>query len=86
MYQRFTTLNTDEGLHARPASIFIKRANEFQDTNIKLVKGDKEANAKSMMSVLGLGVLNGDEITISAEGEFEKDAVEALVKLLEGGF
>lgn len=86
MYQKVAILNTDEGLHARPASIFIKKANEFQDTTIKLIKGKKEVNAKSIMSVLGLGVLDGEEILVSAVGEFERDAVDALVELLEGGF
>lgn len=73
------------GLHARPASIFAKAAGGFK-SDINLQKGNAKASAKSLISILALGLSEGAEITISASGEDEKEAVLALVELINSKF
>ena len=70
------------GLHARPAAIFVKKANEFM-SDIKILKDDKEANAKSIINVMSLGAVQGNEITIQAKGDDESEALDALTELLD---
>ena len=78
-------LANKSGLHARPASIFVQLAKKFQ-SEIKIRKGEKEANAKSILSVLSLGAECGDEVRIIAEGEDASDALNALVDLIKNRF
>jgi phosphocarrier protein len=73
------------GLHARPAALFVKSAMAYQAA-ITVAKGDKTANAKSLLSVLGLGVCQNDEIVITAEGPDEAEAMKALIELVQGKF
>ncbi|MCK8827854.1 HPr family phosphocarrier protein [Natroniella acetigena] len=73
------------GIHARPASLIVQEANNYQ-SEIKLVKDDNEANAKSIMGIMSLGVSQQTEITVRAEGEDEKEAVTAVVELIASGF
>ena len=76
--KEFTYTITDPaGIHARPAGILVKKTQPYA-SEITLVKGDKQANGKSMRSVMGLGARNGDEITVQAEGADEADAVAEL--------
>lgn len=70
------------GLHARPASLFVKKASSFK-SKIKLKKDDTEVDAKSMLSVLTLGAGQGATITITTDGEDEKEAMQELIKLLQ---
>jgi len=70
------------GLHARPAAIFVKKANEFI-SDIKILKDDKEANAKSIINVMSLGAVQGTEISIQAKGDDESEALDALTELLD---
>jgi len=74
----------ETGLHARPASIFVNTAAKFQ-AELTLAKGEKRANAKSILSVLGLGITKGTEITISGNGTDEEQAVKTLVDLISMG-
>ncbi|MDR1573331.1 MAG: HPr family phosphocarrier protein [Clostridiales Family XIII bacterium] len=85
MYSVTTTVLNEEGLHARPASLFIQCAKKYA-SNITITKGLDSANAKSIVSVLGLAAAKGNEITISAEGDDERPAVEALKKLMDDKF
>jgi phosphotransferase system HPr (HPr) family protein len=78
------TLLNETGLHARPASVFVNTATKFK-SDLALVKGEKQANAKSILSVLGLGITKGTEITITANGPDEEDAVKTLVELIRLG-
>jgi phosphotransferase system HPr (HPr) family protein len=78
------TLLNETGLHARPASVFVNTATKFK-SDLVLVKGEKQANAKSILSVLGLGITKGTEITITANGPDEEDAVKTLVELIRLG-
>lgn len=81
MYKEELTLQNETGLHARPASLFVKEAARFK-ADIKLIKENKEYNGKSIMGILSMGVAKGDKITIQAEGEDEETAVKELVDLL----
>ncbi len=73
------------GLHARPATFFIQKANEFK-SSIWVEKDERRVNAKSLLGVLSLGIIGGTTIKIIADGSDEKDAVNALVSLVESGF
>lgn len=73
------------GLHARPATFFIQKANEFK-ASIWVEKEDRRVNAKSLLGVLSLGIVGNTSIRIIADGPDEEKAVEALVKLVESGF
>ncbi len=73
------------GLHARPATFFIQKANEFK-SSIWVEKDERRVNAKSLLGVLSLGILGNTEIRIIADGVDEKDAVDSLIKLVESGF
>lgn len=73
------------GLHARPATFFIQKANEFR-SSIWVEKEDRRANAKSLLGVLSLGVTGGTDIRIIADGQDENEAVEALSNLVISGF
>jgi phosphocarrier protein HPr len=79
------------GLHARPASLFVQEAAKYT-SDIKVSTNDpdtnelREANAKSILGVLTLGVFQGMEITIRAEGDDEEGAVDALLALVKNNF
>lgn len=85
MFQQEVTITNESGLHARPASIFVKEASKFK-SNIKVVKNDKEYNAKSIIGVLSMGAVKGDNILIIAEGEDEEEAIDALINLISENF
>lgn len=72
----------DSGLHARPASIFVKKANEFE-SQIFVKLGEKTINAKSIISLIKLGIKNESIITVIADGKDEKQALDALVQLID---
>ncbi len=76
------TIKNEEGLHARPASDFCKTANRFK-SKIKLLKDGDEYEAKSILMVLCAGAACGDTIEITAEGEDEQEAIDALCEMLE---
>ena len=73
------------GLHARPATFFIQKANSYR-CSIWIEKEERKVNAKSLLGVLSLGIVKGSRITISAEGPDEEDAVNALCALIESNF
>ena len=81
MVEKETTIGPQEGLHARPAAQFVKTAKGFS-SEIMIVKGDKEANAKSSMKIMTLGAKKGEEIVIRAEGNDAEEAVKALVEMI----
>jgi phosphocarrier protein len=78
-------LKNKVGLHARPAALFVQTAKKFK-SNIRVIKGDLEADAKSILEILSLGAEQGDEIIIEAVGEDEKDALKTLVDLVNNKF
>ncbi|MBC7764853.1 MAG: HPr family phosphocarrier protein [Hyphomonadaceae bacterium] len=73
------------GLHARPATFFIQKANEFK-ANIWVEKEERRVNAKSLLGVLSLGISKGTQITIITDGEDEAAAADAMEKLIESNF
>ena len=73
------------GLHARPATFFIQKANEFK-SSIWVEKEERRVNAKSLLGVLSLGIVGGTDIRIIADGSDEQDAVDSLVALVKSGF
>ena len=79
-----TVLNS-VGLHARPATFFIQRANEFK-SSIWVEKDERRVNAKSLLGVLSLGIVKGSKISIIADGSDEDEAVKTLVELIESNF
>jgi phosphocarrier protein HPr len=74
------------GLHARPAALFVQTAARFKDTRVEVVKNGTARDAKSILSVLTLGVGQGTEITVRAEGPQAEAAVAALADLVERDF
>ena len=80
MEQSFVIKNPT-GLHARPAALLVKKAASFP-CDITVVKGEKRANAKSLMSVLALGITANDGILVIASGEKEEEALASIGELL----
>ena len=85
MYSQQAVVNNQVGLHARPATFFIQKANEFK-CSIWVGREERKVNAKSLLGVLSLGIVKGTTITLEADGPDEKEAVEALVKLISSDF
>ena len=85
MISRDVTIQNNVGLHARPATFFIQKANEFK-SGIWVEKDDRRVNAKSLLGVLSLGIVGGTTIRIIADGADEQAAVDGLIKLVESGF
>ena len=85
MYVREVTVQNQVGLHARPATFFIQKANEFK-ASIWIEKEERRVNAKSLLGVLSLGIVGGTEIKIIADGTDEEEAVNSLVDLVKSGF
>ncbi len=73
------------GLHARPATFFIQKANFYKST-ILIEKDNRKVNAKSLLGVLSLGIAKGMTVTLTAEGQDEDAAIEGLVSLINSGF
>lgn len=78
-------VNNKAGLHAKPASLFVQRANDFK-SEIYIKKESTRVNAKSIMGVMILAVQKGDEIEIEASGDDERKAVEQLKLMIENRF
>jgi phosphotransferase system HPr (HPr) family protein len=81
MVEKETTVGPEEGLHARPAKEFVKKARQF-GSDIKVIKGKREANAKSPIKLMTLGAKKDEKIAIRAEGNDAGEAVDALVELI----
>ena len=85
MISREVTITNTIGLHARPATFFIQKANSFK-SGIWVEKDDRRVNEKSLLGVLSLGIAKGMTITIIADGTDEKTAVDALCDLIDSAF
>ncbi len=85
MFIKEVEVQNQVGLHARPATFFIQKANEFKST-IWVEKDERRVNAKSLLGVLSLGIVGGTTIKVLADGVDENEAVEALIQLVESGF
>jgi phosphocarrier protein HPr len=78
-------IQNQAGLHARPAAMFAQKASSFK-SNIMIVKDGKSANAKSIISIMGLGVKKGDSLLVKIDGADAAQAGEALKKLVDDKF
>lgn len=76
------TLKNEEGLHARPAAMFVRAANQFT-SDITIVSDGDEVNGKSIIGIMSLGLYSGQEITLQADGADEAEAVENLANFIE---
>lgn len=74
-----------EGMHARPANLFVQMANRFEST-IEIVKADVRVDGKSILAILTLAAEQGTELKITARGPDANDAVKSLAELVERGF
>ena len=79
--QKEVKINNKTGLHARPAAIFVQKANKY-DSEITVIKGDESVNGKSIMGILMLAAGKGSVITIKAHGADAQEAVDELAEIL----
>ncbi|MBQ4517802.1 MAG: HPr family phosphocarrier protein [Clostridia bacterium] len=84
MVSKEVVVQNQVGLHARPATFFIQKSNEFK-SGIWVEKNGRRVNAKSLLGVLSLGITKGTKITVIADGTDEEDAIEALSGLIGVG-
>ena len=70
------------GLHARPATILVNQASKFS-SNINLIYNGKSVNLKSIMGVMSLGVGQSADVTITADGDDAKEAIEAIADTMK---
>lgn len=82
MVSQSLKLELKNGLEARPAALFVQIASKFE-SHISVIVSDKQVNAKSIMGMMSLGAIKGQVIEISATGEDEQEAVDALIEFLQ---
>jgi len=82
---RNVIVRNPQGLHARPADMLVRLANQFQ-SDVSIGKAGKQVDCKSILSVLTLGATQGTELSVSAEGEDAQRAVQSICDLIQGGF
>ena len=85
MVKQDVTITNNIGLHARPATFFIQKANSFK-CSIWIEKDDRKVNAKSLLGVLSMGIAKGMTVTLLADGQDEERAIQGLVELVQTGF
>lgn len=85
MISREVVINNTSGLHARPATFFIQKANSYT-CSIWIEKEDRKVNAKSLLGVLSLGIAKGMTVTLIADGKDENEALDGLQELIDSGF
>ncbi len=85
MTEKKVQVTSDSGVHARPAMMLVKEAMKYE-CDVFLIKENSEANAKSIMSVLALGITSGTELLVRADGEREHEIVESLVAMIQNDF
>jgi len=85
MIEKDVVVNSDAGIHARPAMMIVREAMKYP-CEITLIKDNIEADGKSIMSVLGLAIISGSKLTIRASGEGEHELVGYILNLIENDF
>ncbi|QXM07345.1 phosphocarrier protein HPr [Crassaminicella indica] len=85
MMEKKVVIKNESGMHARPASMFVKTANAFK-SDIEIELNGRKVNAKSIMGIMSLGIAKDSEITIIVNGEDEEQAIHALTELIENRF
>ena len=85
MITKEAVINNQVGLHARPATFFIQKANEFK-SSIWIERDERRVNAKSLLGVLSLGIVKGTAVNIVADGVDENEAIATLSELIDSDF
>ena len=85
MISKEVVIDNQVGLHARPATFFIQKANEFK-SSIWVEKEERRVNAKSLLGVLSLGIVKGTAVKIIADGADESEAIDTLSALIDSDF
>ncbi|MFZ5965566.1 MAG: HPr family phosphocarrier protein [Bacillota bacterium] len=85
MVKKMVTIKNPTGLHARPATLLVKEASKYK-SHISLIHGSNEANAKSVMGIMSMGLTKGSEVEIKVEGIDEAEALNGIVALFESNF
>ena len=85
MISKEVVINNQVGLHARPATFFMQKANEFK-SSIWVEKEERRVNAKSLLGVLSLGIVKGTSVKLIADGADEEEAIETLSDLIASDF
>ena len=85
MVSKEVVINNQVGLHARPATFFIQKANEFK-SSIWVEKDERHVNAKSLLGVLSLGIVKGTTINLIADGPDQDEAIDTLSALIDSDF
>lgn len=85
MLRKEVTITNSIGLHARPATFFIQKANSYKSL-IWIEKDERKVNAKSLLGVLSLGIAKGMTVTLIADGQDEATAINGLSELIDTGF
>lgn len=83
--EKVVTIINPTGLHARPAALFVKAASGFKSA-IRVIFDGREADAKSILGVMTLGIKQNSQVTLRAEGEDAENAIETLAALIANGF
>ncbi len=88
MVEADLTLQNEQGLHARPADLFVRTANKFKsDIKVRNLSTESdEVNAKSILRILSLGVYSGHTIRVVAQGEDESQAIQEISQLINQNF
>ena len=85
MIEKEFIINNEAGLHARPAAKFTRVASSYK-SEIRIIKGEKVGNGKSLLSILALGIFGGTEFTVKIVGTDEVEAMYELTRLIENDF
>lgn len=85
MVQENLTVSNKSGLHARPAALLVQTSSKFK-SEVKIIKGEAEVNAKSIVGIMGLGAKQGQEVTLHINGPDEGDALAAIKDLFRNNF
>ena len=85
MVSKEVVINNQVGLHARPATFFIQKANEFK-SSIWVEKDERRVNVKSLLGVLSLGIVKGTTINLIADGPDQDEAIDTLSALIDSDF
>ncbi|NLW11518.1 MAG: HPr family phosphocarrier protein [Clostridiaceae bacterium] len=82
MVTKNVTFNCEEAMHMKAVAVLIQKASTFR-SSIWLAKGERRANAKSLLGVMSLGIENQTELTVTAEGNDETEALDSIISYLE---
>ena len=80
------TITDPVGIHARPAGLLVKEIKKYADTAVTVTKGDKSVNALKLMALMGMGIKQGDTVTVGIEGANEDEVAAAIEAFFKANF